>query len=181
MDVKWMVAIGLTLAQLRGQPVNPGAAIMQDFLKRVGDYVQLRKTAESKLPALRATPSSEKIEEHQKELAKRIAEARASAKPGDIFDPAIQKEFRRLLHLAMPPADAPRVRKSLQNAEPVAVLPQINHPYPHGIPIQSTPPSILANLPRLPPDIEYRLISHTLILWDAKTNLIIDYMNNAGL
>jgi hypothetical protein len=82
---------------------------------------------------------------------------------------------------AMQPEDAARIRKSLRDAEPVAGRPQVNHPYPSGTPVQSTPPSILLNLPHLPPDIEYRFVSRTLILLDAKANLIIDFMTNLGL
>lgn len=83
---------------------------------------------------------------------------------------------------AMGPEDATRIRKSMQNAEPVTGQPQINHPYPDpGItPLQSTPPSILLNLPHLPPEIEYRFVSHTLILLDTRANLIIDFMTNVG-
>jgi hypothetical protein len=167
--------------QLHGQAVNPDSASLQDFGKRVAYYAQLRKAAASKLPALRATASQEKIVEQQKALAREIVKARQSAKQGDLFTPSVDREFRRLIHLAMPPGDAPRIRKSLQNAEPVAALTQINHPYPSGVPLQTTPPSILLNLPRLPADIEYRLVNRTLVLWDAKANLIIDMMDNVDL
>lgn len=175
-----VVMLALAL-QLHGQPVNADSAILRDFEKRVADYTQLRKAAEGKLPRLRATSSPEKIVEHQKELARGIAEARQSAKQGDLFTPSIEREFRRLIRLAMPPGDATRIRKSLQNAEPVTALTQINHPYPSGVPLQTTPPSILLNLPRLPADIEYRLVNRTLILWDARANLIIDMMGNIDL
>lgn len=175
-----VVMLALAL-QLRGQPVNPGSAILQDFERRIADYVHLRKAEEAKLPPLRATASTEKIVEHQRALAREIVEARQSAKQGGIFTPMIEREFRRLIRLAMPPGDAARIRKSLQSAEPVAAQLQINHPYPSGIPLQTTPPSILLNLPRLPVDIEYRLVNRTLILWDAKANLIIDLMGNVDL
>jgi hypothetical protein len=171
----------LALLRLCGaEPVNPDSAIVQDFEKRVDGYVQLRKTEESKLPKLRSTESPEKISHHQHELAEAIMRARKSARQGDIFTPPIDKEFRRLMGFAMQPQDAARIRKSLQAAEPVAGEPQVNRPYPPATPVQSTPPSILANLPHLPPDVEYRFVSRTLILLDSKANLIIDVMTNVG-
>ena len=41
------------------------------------------------------------------------------------------------------------------------------------------PPNILAAMPALPKDIEYRFIEKHLILRDARANLIIDYVPNA--
>ena len=170
----------LTVLPLFGDTVNADSAIVQDFEKRVADYVQLRKTVESKLSKLRSTESTEKIAHNQHELAEGIMKARGSARQGDIFTPAVDKEFRRLMGFAMQSRDAARIRKSLQSAEPVAGLPQVNHPYPAGTPMQSTPPSLLLNLPHLPPDLEYRFVSRTLILLDTKANVIIDYMPNVS-
>jgi hypothetical protein len=45
--------------------------------------------------------------------------------------------------------------------------------------LQSTPPTILANLPPLPPECDYRLMGRDLVLRDAKTNLIVDIVPNA--
>ncbi len=170
----------VALVRVHGDPVNPDSAIIQDFEKRVADYMQLRKTEEAKLPKLRATESVERITHYQHELAEAMMRARKAARQGDIFTPPVDKEFRRLMGFAMQPQDAARIRKSLRDAEPVAGQPQINHPYPAATPLQSTPPSILLNLPHLPPDIEYRFVSRTLILLDTKDNLIIDYMTNVG-
>jgi hypothetical protein len=174
------VAMILAVLPLMGDPVNPDSAIVQDFEKAVGGYVQLRKTEESKLSKLRSTTSTEKIAHFQHELAEAIMKARRSARPGDIFTPPVDHEFRRLMGFAMQPGDAARIRKSLRDAEPVAAAVQVNHPYPSGMPMQSTPPSILLNLPKIPPDIEYRFVSRTLILLDTKANLIIDFMTNVG-
>lgn len=167
---------------VQGDPVDAHSAIIQDFEKRVDDYVQLRKAEESKLPKLRPKEGAEKITTYQHELARGIMKARASARQGDIFTPGIEREFRRLMGFAMQPEDAARIRKSMDNAEPVVGHPQINQPYPDpGVtPLQSTPPSILENLPRLPKEMEYRFVSRTLILLDTRANLIVDCMTNVG-
>ena len=161
-------------------PVNPEAAIQQDFQKRIGDYLKLRKPIEG--PRLKPTASVEKIEHHEKEFAHKIREARLSARQGDIFSPEISSEFRRLIALAMQGPNAGRVEKSLRSAEPevrAKVRVEVNHKYPPSVPLQSTPPTLLVNLPQLPPELEYRVVGHYLALMDSKANLILDYIPNA--
>jgi hypothetical protein len=175
-----LILVVLAATPLRSDPVNPDSVIIQDFEKRVADYLQLRKAEEAKLPHLRATASQEKIAHYQRELAEAIMKARKTARQGDIFTPPIDKEFRRLMGFAMQSPDATHIRRSLNNAEPVAVRLEINHPYPAGLPLQSTPPTILLNLPHLPDDMEYRFVNRTLVLLDAKPNLMIDFMANVG-
>src|SRR6266478_1757686 len=71
----------LSLANAQqGPPVNAGAAILQDFEKRVAGYVKAHKAAEGKLHSLKPTPSPEKIARHERELRRSIREARRSAR-----------------------------------------------------------------------------------------------------
>jgi hypothetical protein len=71
------------------------------------------------------------------------------------------------------------IKKSLERAEPVRLTLHVNEAYPAKIPLQSTPPSILLNLPRLPPELEYRIVGHTLTLRDAVANIVVDLMPDA--
>jgi len=170
-------ALGL-LAQSQ-PPVNPDAAIQQEFQKRVTDYVKLHKTIEGQMPRLKPTASVEKIEHHERELAHTIREARRTAKQGDIFSPEISSEFRRLIALAMQGQKAGQVKQSLRSSEPevrAKVRVEVNHKYPATVPLQSTPPTLLVNLPKLPPELGYRVVGDNLILMDAKANLILDYI-----
>jgi hypothetical protein len=45
--------------------------------------------------------------------------------------------------------------------------------------LQSTPPTLLANLPRLPGELEYRIVGQTLVLYDVSSDLIADLLPNA--
>jgi hypothetical protein len=156
--------------------VNPNAAIVQEFESRVADYLKLHKTAEATLPSLKKpTESTEKIEHHQHKLRRAIAAQRAGAIQGNIFTPAISAEFRRLIAIAYHP-DAKHIRESLQRGEPGTRLLRIrvNREYPDKAPLQTMPPSLLLNLPPLPPEVEYRVVGRTLILRDIDANLIVD-------
>jgi hypothetical protein len=182
-----MARDGMLLAALAGAgyavagnpPVNADSAIIQDFEKRLADYVQLRKSAEAALPPLKATASPAKITHHQNELARAMRRARGNAKQGDIFTPPAEMEIRRLLRIAMQPADAPKVRQSLRAAEPVQLHLKVGDEYPGHVPLQSTPPTLLENLPKLPPEIEYRITGRDLVLLDTKANLILDIISGA--
>src|SRR5882724_620380 len=145
--------ISVLLSAMLLQQVNPDAALIQDFEKRVADYVKLHKTVESKLPPLKRTGSHEKIAHHEHELERRIREARHAAKQGDIFTPEIATEFRRLIAFAMKPGNADKVKQSLKSSEPVVLRVRVNDRYPKNAPLQSTPPTLLMNLPRLPPEV----------------------------
>jgi hypothetical protein len=164
----------------RGQDaVNAGAAAVHDFEKRVAEYQKLRKTVEAKLPPLKSTSSSEKISVHESELAVRIRELRRSARQGDLFTPEISAEFRRLIGMTMQGQNAARIKATLKSAETVRLRLGVNDAYPANVPLQTTPPTLLANLPRLPPEVDYRLVGRDLVLRDAKANLIVDFIANA--
>ena len=134
----------------------------------------MRKSIESNLTKLKSTPSQEKISHHEVQLRHAVREARKNARPGDIFTPEIAAEIRRLIAMAMKPEDGNHIAQSLRHAEPVQLHLEINDSYPERVPLQSTPPSLLENLPALPPEIEYRITGRDLVLLDAKANLIVD-------
>jgi hypothetical protein len=160
--------------------MTQGNVILQDFNRRIADYRKLHQTVESQIHRMKPTKSPEAIEHYEHSLAHGIRQARRGARQGDIFSPEIAAEFRRLVGVTMHGADATAIRKSLQHAEPVAPRDiRVNGPYPPATPLQSTPSSLLLNLPPLPPDLEYRVVGHRLILRDVDANLIVDFIDNA--
>lgn len=180
-----VVSIGIGGAGIRNlaaqTPVNPGAAFAQEFENRVAEYVKLHKSADSALPPLkRPTESSAEIEHHKHELRKGIVARRPGVVQGNIFSPAISSEFRRLITLAYQD-DAKRIQKSLLSSEPGTgrLRIRVNENYPDGIPLQTMPPSLLLNLPALPPELEYRLVGRDLILRDVAANLVVDMVTAA--
>jgi hypothetical protein len=72
-----------------------------------------------------------------------------------------------------------KIRASLLHAEPVKMELQVNQSYPENVPLQSTPPSLLLNLPQLPDGLEYRLVGRELVLRDSEANIVVDYVPNA--
>jgi hypothetical protein len=74
---------------------------------------------------------------------------------------------------------AARIRESLKRAEPVKLRLKVNDEYPRTIPLQSTPPTLLLNLPELPKEVDYRIVGRALILRDVDANIVIDFIPNA--
>jgi hypothetical protein len=165
----------LSVAAAQSPAVNQDALVEQDFQKRVQDYVKLRNEAEAKEPKPKPTASQHKIAHYQHEVAEEIRKERKDAKQGDIFTPQIAEVFRKLIAQSMNSPDGEAIRKSYERAEPVRHLKlQVNGAYPDGVPLPSTPPSLLLNLPHLPPEVEYRFLGRELVLRDVHANLIVD-------
>jgi hypothetical protein len=162
------------------EKVNSDSLLIEDFSKRVADYGKLHKAARSQAHALKPTNSAEAIAHHEHEFARRIRESRPGVQPGNIFTPEIAAGFRRLLGMTMQGPEGPRIRESLRRAAPLPPRGlRVNHAYPDGLPLESTPPSLLLNLPKLPAELEYRIVGHELILRDVEANLIVDLIPNA--
>ncbi len=178
----WLLVAGCVLGMTAEaqQKVNASSQTLADFSRRVADYLKVQKSARSEIHGIKPTNSREEIEHHEHELARSIRKARSTAKQGDIFSAEIAGEFRRLIGETMHGPDAAKIRESMRSAAPVS--PQaiyVNASYPPATPLQSTPPSLLKNLPELPPGLDYRVVGTALILRDVDANLIIDYIPNA--
>lgn len=167
------VAIG---AAADPPPVNPDAAVIGEFEKRVNAYLATRGSIEAEIGRQKATHSGDAIAGHEREMRHRIRAARETARQGDIFSPQIAAEIRRLVGLAMQAQNAKHVEQSLRHAEPVHLNLHVNDTYPEGVPLQTTPPTLLENLPKLPAGVEYRINGGDLLLLDAKARLILDIL-----
>jgi hypothetical protein len=146
-----------------------------DFTIRVSSYVELRSELERGLPALSVTDDPVEIERAVRRLAARIRVARAQAKQGDIFTPAIAVAFRKTLLLETNAV----TWVAIMDENPGDRETRINGTYPGREPFSTVPPNVLAALPRLPVDIEYRFMGRDLVLLDTRANLIIDRVPDA--
>ncbi len=175
-------AIGLVATFLASADEPPKASIvgLQDFAKRANDYLNSRKAASSGLPPLKPESSPNAVGVREGALVQRIQSLRGNAKQGDIFTPAIAEQFRHLIGIATKaPAQARQIDLSLKHAEPVPLALHVNDSFPTGVPLQSTPPSLLSVLPELPKGLDYRVVGHALVLRDTEANMVVDFIPNA--
>lgn len=160
--------------------VNAHAATLADFTKRVEQYVAVHRKLEDTLPKLPAQTDPYQIDKHQRALARLIQEARKHAKQGDLFTPAMQRLVRNLLRPIFRGPDGRQLRAEIfDNEYRGHVTIAVNARYPDEVPISTVPPQVLAQLPKLPEELEYRFVLANMILFDPHAHLIADFVPRA--
>jgi hypothetical protein len=143
---------------------------VEDFNTRVWAYFDLRGTLEKGLIALTMTDDPATIEKAESELARRLRVARPGAIRGEFFTPPIEREFKKALIVEM----SASTWAAIMDGNPGEFPYEINATYQKGKSVSTVPPNILALLPTLPKDIQYRFVGRHLILHDTRANVIID-------
>jgi hypothetical protein len=160
----------------RVEPESPEPPAFREFSERVQQYVKLQRA----MPRLRTTKKRKEIVERRRALAEKICEARANAKQGDFFTPAVSEEFRRVIQNALQGPNARNVRKTLREGEPLQGWHlSVNGDYPEHLPMTTVPVTLLLRLPQLPPEVAYRIIGHDFVLEDKEARLILDFIVGA--
>jgi hypothetical protein len=162
--------------------VNPDAGLVAAFTTKVQAYDKLRKDLAKDSPPLKETTNPAEIANAEKALAAKIRAARADAKRGDIFTPATEAMFRRLIRPPMVTGPDAKENKAIVKEDapkPGEVPFKINGEYPKDVPQSTVPPDVLKALPQLPEELQYRIVGKHLVLLCVHGNLIIDYMHNA--
>ncbi len=160
-------------------PVNRDAKALAVFQKRVDEYLTLHNRLEATLPRLPQEASPQEIDRHQRALEQLIRDARRTAKPGDIITPASRRVMLRLVRQVFGGPDGPELRASIMDENPGTLRISVNSRYPDAVPLSTVPPQLLAGLPPLPDDLEYRFIGRRLILMDVHAHLIVDFIDRA--
>jgi hypothetical protein len=159
---------------------NATATTLQEFDRRVDDYVDLHKKLEKTLPSLPEQTDPVTIDKHQRALMVLIQGARKGAKAGDIFHPPMQKLVRALLRPIFQGPDGLQVKSEiLDNEYKGNVKLLVNARYPDEVPISTVPPQVLAQLPKLEEELEYRFVRNHMILFDSHAHLIVDFVERA--
>ena len=162
-------------------PVNPKAAVLADFNKRVEEYADLHKQLAKGNAEQKETADPAKLNAAQAALAAKIQSARANAKHGDIFTPEVRPVFRRLLAPELKGEDGRDAKAILKDDAPApGTVPfKVNAKYPDSQPKPTVPANLLQTLPSLPMPLEYRIVGQHLLLMDTSADLVVDYILNA--
>ena len=165
----------------RFEQATPDGQALEDFDKRVKAYAALRDDLERDGARPKESDHPQDIVAGEQALVAKIQAARATAKRGDMFPPVIEQRFRALLSPEMRGTRGQNTRGIIKDEGPGAGgFPfTVNGVYPKDQPLGSVPANILAVLPPLPENLEYRFIDRHLVLRDTRANLILDYIPNA--
>ena len=165
-----------TLPAADGTVTPPDVAVVE-FRKRIDAYIKIHNEAEGKVPSLKRTDDPQEISDREKALGQMIMTLRAGAQIGDIFAPEYQPYFVKIVQDDFKQRSAAD-RKALVAELPKNVKVDVNTLYPTTLPLETFPPMLLRKLPDLPPELEYRIVSRTLLLRDVKANLVVDILRD---
>jgi hypothetical protein len=180
--------IGLTtgpalVISLQGAEAAQSTAVsvpeVAEFQKRAEEYVALHKKIEGSITPLPIEATPEQIDGALMQLSEGIVKARAAAKVGDIFQPAMQLWVRKTLEHAFSGPDGKDLRASILDENPIGASVRVNGPYPDSIPLSTMPPKVIEALPKLPEELEFRFVGDRLILFDHHAHIIVDYVDRA--
>ena len=167
-------------------PILEEITATQAFEERVIQYVILHRLLEGPLPEPRTTWDIGELQMSMRGLALGIRMARAGAQQGDLIGPDVARMLRRRIAACLPAAEwAAILADNAAEAEedenlPVPVPPLlVNMAWPEHVPFGFVPPQMLAALPSLPAELQYRIIGTALVLWDHHANLIVDFLPDA--
>jgi hypothetical protein len=165
---------------LHNQPA-PDAQVVADFHVRAQRYVELHRTLEGPVPTVAISEDWTEVRTAIDALAARIRAARRDARRGDIFAPDIERWFRGRVAEYLEGCDAAELLATLneENPEGLIFAPRVNGRWPDEASLGPMPPRLLAGLPPLPIELQYRFMNRDLILWDAHANIIVDYVKKA--
>ena len=151
------------------------ADAVTDFTIRVNAYSELRRRLESQLPAVTVTDDVRQITGARRALARAIRVARPGAMQGEFFTAATSAQFQSMLARLMNAT----MWAVIMDDNPGAFEHDIDGTYPEGKAFATMPGIVLAQLPGLPDDLQFRFVGRHLILYDVRANTIIDRMPDA--
>src|SRR5512141_765896 len=115
-------------------PLTPAdAEALATMNVRLKEYVDLHVKLERSLPNLPKEATPEQIDKNQRAFEKLVREARATAKPGDIFTPEARPVIKRLLAAVFGGPGGRQLKASIMDenpVDPVALRLTVNGRYP---------------------------------------------------
>lgn len=159
-----------------GQGSTSDVRTITAFNQRTKDYAALHNRLEASLPSM--PKDAEGIDKHQRALEQLMIGSRKAAARGNIFTPESERLFRRLLTQAFSGPDGRHLKDSIMDENPGTLKLAVNGRFPDDVPLPTMPPQVLALLPRLPTELEYRFIGNRLVLLDIHAHTVVDFIDN---
>jgi hypothetical protein len=152
---------------------------LREFDQRIGEYVALHRLLEGPLPRLQTSHDMRPVRGAMDALAQRLQAARNDAKQGDIMTPAVARLLRKRIATCLTPEEWAEILAEADESSVATARLDVNMRWPQGMPFNFVPPQLIAALPRLPQELQYRIIGRSLVLWDYHADLIVDFMPGA--
>ena len=171
-----MAAAVLATAAAAQTPMPGDRALLAEFARRVQAYTDVRDRAAAGVLPLRPLADPGEVRRRTDALAAAIESARQDARQGDIFSPAIAQLIRRAVRAGCDDNLAQLLALVNEELEKPLPDPVIHLRWPAGAPLPTMMPDLLAALPPLPPNLQYRFMNRALVLLDIDANLVVDFV-----
>ena len=155
--------------------------VLDTFNDEVAAYLRLQDAVRRQLGLQRLFTDPEDLFTAIRSLQASIRAARPDARPGSILTPAMSEIVRRRLEqrLVVCNYSVEEVLAFLNEERlPGATEPRVNGPFPWTVG-SAMWPTLLAVLPALPPQLQYRFFDRDLVLIDVDADLVVDILRNA--
>ena len=162
------------MAAEQGPDDRADAAAIKEFDAAIAEYLAMRERLLSETAGPKPNSTAAQLTQASDALAGAIQRARRDARAGAIFKEPVSGVIKRRI-VAIVQRDA-KMFDGIDD-EPAAVpKPAVHLRYPEAAQLATMPPSLLAELPRLPEALEYRIVGTYLVLRDVSAGLIIDFI-----
>jgi len=170
-----IVSVGITGAA-SGASAQDQAT--EQFIQRVHAYMEFRSDFMEVVPPLVALSDAQAIEIASNALAVSLRAARPEAKLGDIFTPEVVAAFRQRIEDAVQREGCAvaDLLAEMASEAPLFYPPETvnaRFDWAYGA---ATPGFLIAALPALPDELQYRFVGGDLVLVDVPARLIVDIM-----
>jgi len=158
--------------------VDEVAALAQ-FDAAIAKYMALRQRLRNELAGPVPNSTAPELTRASDAIAAAIQRARTGARPGNIFSAPVATVVKRWVDDVIRRDDLGPMLADIDDETPTVKSPSIHLRFPAASQLATMPPSLLAVLPALPKELEYRIIGEYLVLRDVDAALILDYIPTA--
>lgn len=169
--------VGANAAQAQKDGVTAAeAAALAQFSAAIRDYMALRQRLRNEITGPIADSTAVELNQASDRLAAGIQRARAGARPGNIFRVPITGLVKRRVEQVIQRDNLGPVLANIDDEQVTVKTPTVHLRFPAASQMATMPPSLLATLPPLPKELEYRIVGSYLVLRDVDAALILDYI-----
>ena len=139
-------------------------------------YLALHRRLHEELPSLAPGSSAAELSNVPEGLARAIERARPNARQGDFFSARPARVIKHRVDVVLHDPAMIAVLANIDDEPPSIGTPKIYLRFPASNQMARMPANLLATLPALPPELEYRIVGHYLVLRDTRASIIVDYI-----
>jgi hypothetical protein len=154
---------------------------LERFERAIASYMELHQIVERSLPPLTTSGDAAEIAAATAAMAKGMRAARSTAAEGEMFDKEIALIFRRIIREVLPREEPDAAELSFGDIEEpeAALFRPLVHDEFDWTRADDMSPRLLAALPELPDELQFRFVGRDLVIVDLHSGLVVDVLPDA--